>query len=97
MENYPKTALSIKSWAEEDRPREKLILKGRSALTDAELVAILIGSGNTKMSAVELSKVILNSVQNDLNRLAKLSLSDFKEFNGIGEACLLYTSDAADE
>jgi len=86
MENYPKTTLSIKSWAEEDRPREKLILKGRSALTDAELVAILIGSGNNTMSAVELSKVILNSVQNDLNRLAKLSLTDLKEFNGIGEA-----------
>ncbi len=86
MEEYPKTTLSIKSWAEEDRPREKLILKGRAALTDAELIAILIGSGTSTMSAVELSKVILNGVQNDLNRLAKLSIADLKKFKGIGEA-----------
>ena len=56
--------LSIKSWAEDDRPREKLVLKGRTSLTDAELIAILIGSGNREQSAVELAKVILNKYGN---------------------------------
>jgi DNA repair protein RadC len=85
MEQY-KPNLSITSWAEEDRPREKLMLKGRSALTDAELIAILIGSGNPKQSAVDLSKVILNSVQNNLNELAGLSVKGLMKFHGIGEA-----------
>ena len=78
--------LNIKAWAEEDRPREKLILKGKSALSDAELIAILIGSGNKQDTAVELSKKILASINNDLNELGKLSISDLTQFNGIGEA-----------
>lgn len=82
MENEP----NILSWAEEDRPREKLLLKGRAVLSDAELIAILIGSGTKSMSAVTLSKHILSSVANDLNSLAKLSVKDLKKFNGIGEA-----------
>ena len=78
--------LNIKSWAEEDRPRQKLLLKGKNALSDAELIAILIGSGNKTETAVELSKRILASVNNDLNQLAKLNLTDLMQFNGIGEA-----------
>lgn len=86
---YLKTSeqsLTIKYWAEEDRPREKLLLKGSKALSDAELLAILIGSGTVSMTAVELSKVILQSVQNNLYKLAKLSIQDLKAFKGIGEA-----------
>lgn len=78
--------LNIKSWAEEDRPREKLTLKGRNSLSDAELIAILIGSGNREDTAVELSKKILASINNDLNQLAKLTIIDLMQFNGIGEA-----------
>ena len=78
--------LDIKSWAKEDRPREKLLLKGRSALTDAELNAILIGSGTSESSAVDVSKTILKSVNNDLNELAGLSVKDLIKFKGIGEA-----------
>jgi len=76
----------ILSWAEEDRPREKLMLKGRAALSDAELIAILIGSGTTDMTAVDISKTILQSVTNNLNDLAKLSVKDLSKFRGIGEA-----------
>ncbi len=78
--------LNIKSWAEEDRPREKLSLKGKGTLSDAELIAILIGSGNKEDTAVELSKKILASINNDLNQLGKLSINDLTKFNGIGEA-----------
>ncbi|CAM1352533.1 RadC family protein [Tenacibaculum insulae] len=78
--------ISIKSWALDDRPREKLMLKGKSALSDAELVAILIGSGSREESAVSLSKKILISVNNDLNALAKLSIEELMRFKGIGEA-----------
>lgn len=78
--------LNIKQWAEEDRPREKLLLKGKNVLSDAELIAILIGSGNRTETAVELAKRILTSVSNDLNQLAKLNLADLMQFNGIGEA-----------
>lgn len=78
--------LSIKEWAHEDRPREKLILKGRKALSEAELIAILIGSGTSKLTAVELAKIILSSAGNDLNQLARLTLNDLQKFNGIGEA-----------
>lgn len=80
------TKLTIKKWAEEDRPREKLILKGTAALSDAELIAILIGSGTTRLSAVEVSQNILADCKNDLHDLAKRSLSDLKKFDGIGEA-----------
>lgn len=78
--------LSIKSWAEDDRPREKMLLKGRSALSDAELIAILIGSGSRNESAVDLSKRILQSVGNNLSALGNLSLKDLEKFKGIGEA-----------
>ncbi len=83
MEN---NSFSIKSWAEDDKPREKLMLKGKSALTDSELMAILIGSGSRNESAVELSKRILSSVNNNLNALGKLSIQQLCEFKGIGEA-----------
>lgn len=77
---------SIKNWAEDDKPREKLMLKGKTTLSDAELVAILIGSGSRNESAVSLSKRILASVENNLNALGKLSLKQLMEFKGIGEA-----------
>lgn len=78
--------LGIKSWAEEDRPREKLMEKGRHVLTEAELIAILIGSGSKDETAVELSKRILASVGNNLNDLGKLGVGEFVKFKGIGEA-----------
>lgn len=77
---------SIKHWSEDDKPREKLMLKGKSVLSDAELIAILIGSGSRNESAVSLSKRILLSVNNNLNALGKLSLKQLMEFKGIGEA-----------
>lgn len=76
----------IRSWAEDDRPREKLLLKGKSALSDAELIAILIGSGSAEETAVDLSKRILQSLNNQLSELAKLSVKDLMKFKGIGEA-----------
>ena len=78
--------LKILEWAEEDRPREKLLLKGRTHLTDAELIAILIGSGNRKLSAVELAKQILAHADHNLHQLAKYTVKDLMQFNGIGEA-----------
>ena len=78
--------LGIKSWAAEDRPREKLLLKGKSALSDAELIALLIGSGTGSLSAVEVSKLVLQSVGNNLHDLAKLSVKDLMKSKGIGEA-----------
>ncbi len=79
--------LPIKSWAEEDRPREKLLLKGKHALSNAELLAILIGSGSRNLSAVELCRKILNeAAQDDLNDLGKLSVKDLQKFKGIGAA-----------
>jgi len=81
-----KTPFSIKNWSEDDRPREKLLSKGRSALSDAELIAILIGSGNREESAVGLSKRILASVENNLSELGKASVKDLMKFKGIGEA-----------
>src|ERR1700757_5286645 len=83
---YPSIKLSIKAWAEDDRPREKMLLKGRSALSDAELIAILISSGNRGESAVDLSKRILASVDNNLERLARLGINELKKFNGVCEA-----------
>ena len=79
-------AFSIKNWSEDDRPREKLLNKGRSALSDAELIAILIGSGNREESAVGVSKRILASVENNLSELGKASIKDLMKFKGIGEA-----------
>lgn len=78
--------LKILNWAEEDRPREKLELKGKSALSEAELIAILIGSGSREHSAVDLSKHILSKVGNDLNVLAKLTIQELTKFKGIGKA-----------
>ena len=84
MDNYQ--SIKISSLAEEDRPREKLLLKGKASLSDAELIAILIGSGTKALSAVDLSKHILGSVDNDLSQLAKLTVKDLQRFKGIGEA-----------
>ncbi|MFC4634940.1 DNA repair protein RadC [Dokdonia ponticola] len=79
-------SFSIKNWSEDDRPREKLVNKGRSALSDAELIAILIGSGNRDESAVGLSKRILAATSNNLSELGKRFVKDLKKFKGIGEA-----------
>jgi len=79
-------AFSIKKWSENDRPREKLIAKGKNSLTDAELIAILIGSGNRDESAVALSQRILASVDHKINTLGKLSVKQLMNFKGIGQA-----------
>lgn len=81
-----KKSFSIKNWSDDDKPREKLVQKGRSVLSDAELIAILIGSGSRNESAVELSKRILASAENNLNELGKLSIKQLMSFKGIGEA-----------
>jgi DNA repair protein RadC len=78
--------LNILSWAEEDRPREKLLLKGKSTLSDAELIAILIGSGTRSLSAVDVAKMILANAENNLNKLAKFSVKELQKVKGIGEA-----------
>lgn len=80
------TNFPITNWSEDDKPREKLMLKGKSALSDAELIAILIGSGNRNESAVGLSKRILASVDNNLNSLGKMTIQQLMSFKGIGEA-----------
>jgi DNA repair protein RadC len=80
------TSFPIKYWSDDDKPREKLVNKGRAVLSDAELVAILIGSGSRSESAVELSKRILASADNNLNELGKLSINQLMTFKGIGEA-----------
>ena len=85
MQEKP-TSFSIKHWSDDDKPREKLMHKGRSVLSDAELIAILIGSGSRDESAVELSKRILASANNNLNELGKLSIKQLMQFKGIGEA-----------
>lgn len=84
MNEYKK--LNIKEWAVEDRPREKLLTNGQRSLTDAELIAILIGSGNLDETAVELARRILTSAGNNLNELGRKGIDDLKQFNGIGEA-----------
>ena len=76
----------ILSWAEEDRPREKLMQRGKAALTDAELLAILIGMGTVDYSAVDVGKMVLDAAKGNLNELAKLSLNDLMKVKGIGEA-----------
>lgn len=77
---------TIKSWAEADRPREKFLQKGASSLSDAELLAILIGTGSQTMSAVDLAKLICKSADNELHKLAKLSIKDLIRIKGVGEA-----------
>ena len=79
-------SFSIKHWSEDDKPREKLMLKGKGVLSDAELIAILIGSGSRNESAVQLSQRIVGSVNHNLNALGKMSLKQLMEFKGIGEA-----------
>lgn len=87
MEEYKNIKTTIKDWNEADRPREKLMTLGRQNLTDAELLAIILGGGNKEKNAVELAKEILLSVNNNLSELSKLSYKDFcNRFNGIGPA-----------
>jgi DNA repair protein RadC len=78
--------LKIKSWSPEDRPREKLLNKGTPVLSDAELVAILLGTGTSTVSAVELAKRVLQTVDNNLHELGRLSVKDLMKVKGIGEA-----------
>ncbi len=85
MQEKP-ASFSIKHWSDDDKPREKMVQKGKSILSDSELIAILIGSGSRNESAVELSKRILASVDNNLNELGKLSIKQLMQFKGIGEA-----------
>ncbi len=84
MEEY--SNLTIKDWAIEDRPREKLLKKGVQSLSDAEIIALLIGSGTRNESAVELSKKVLKSANNNLNELGKLHIPELTKMKGIGEA-----------
>jgi len=77
---------TIKSWAEDDRPREKLARMGERSLSNAELIAIIMGSGSQKESAVELAKRMLSEVKNNIGLLAKLTLSELKAYNGVGDA-----------
>ena len=81
----PQTSFPISQWAEDDKPREKLMLKGKQVLSDAELLAILIGSGSRNESAVDLSKRILSKVEN-LKALGRMTFKQLTEFKGIGEA-----------
>lgn len=78
--------MSIKSLAEDDRPREKFLLKGKASVSDSELLAIIMGSGNREESAVELARRILNSVENNWHRLSQLNIKDLMKFKGVGEA-----------
>ena len=78
--------LSIKQWAEEDRPREKLLLKGKSSLSNAELLAIQIGSGTRENTALDLAKMILDKYDNNLGSIARLGVAELTSFKGIGEA-----------
>ena len=86
MQEFPHKKISIKEWADDDKPREKMMLKGQAALSNAELLAILIGAGTRDESAVDLCKRILQTVNHNLNELSKLSLSKLKQFKGIGDA-----------
>lgn len=86
MENVNKPSTSIKNWAIDDRPREKLLNKGATALSNSELIAILLNNGSKNKSAVELAREILKLGGDNLNELGKLSLSDFKQVKGIGQA-----------
>lgn len=85
-EFYEPDKLSVKQWAEEDRPREKLMRHGAEALSNAELLAILIGSGNSRETAVDLMKRLLKDCDNNLARLSKMSIDQLMTYNGIGEA-----------
>ncbi len=86
MESVNKSSTSIKSWAVDDRPREKLMSKGRESLSDSELLAILISTGSRNKSAVELAKEVLSLGKNNLNELGKVSIKELMTIKGIGEA-----------
>lgn len=86
MENFKKTSNSIKNWSPDDRPREKLLSKGASSLSNSELIAILITNGYKEKSAVDLAKEILKTGNNNLNELGKLPVTAFQKVKGIGEA-----------
>lgn len=86
MESTHKSSTSIKNWAVDDRPREKLLAKGRESLSDSELLAILINTGSGKNSAVDLAKKILKLGQDNLDELGKISVKEMMTINGIGEA-----------
>lgn len=86
MESSNKSSTSIKNWAVDDRPREKLLVKGKESLSDSELLAILISSGNKNKSAVELAKDVLALGKNNLNELGKISMKELTKIKGIGEA-----------
>jgi DNA repair protein RadC len=86
MEKKYSGFIPITSWAEADRPREKLMAQGRTALTDAELIAILLGTGTREKSAVDIAKLVLDSVNNNLNELGKKTVPELQKINGIGEA-----------
>lgn len=86
MEKTERDSKSIKYWSEGDRPREKMLMKGRSALSDSELIAILINAGNKESSAIDLAKEILKLGKDNLNELGKLSTKDFQTIRGIGPA-----------
>lgn len=86
MENFNKPSTSIKNWAADDRPREKLLAKGVEALSNSELLAILINNGHKEKSAVELAKEVLKLGHDNLNELGKVSITQLKKVKGIGEA-----------
>jgi DNA repair protein RadC len=86
MENFNKPSTSIKNWAADDRPREKMLAKGAAALSNSELIAILINNGSKTKSAVDLAKEVLKLGSDNLNELGKLTLKDFQQIKGIGEA-----------
>ena len=96
METYKREKLAITAWAEEDRPREKLLSKGKQALSDAELIAILLGSGSREETAVGLAQRILQSVENNLVDLGNCSLAELQRFKGIGEAKAITIAAAAE-
>ena len=78
--------VSIKNWAEDDRPREKLLLKGKNAMSDAELLALLLGTGNRNESAVDLAKAVLHEVKDNLVELSRMGINELLGFKGIGKA-----------
>jgi DNA repair protein RadC len=83
---FNKKTMTIKEWSPEDRPREKMLLKGKASLSDAELVAILLGSGTGSLSAVDVAKNILQHAGNNLHTLGRLTVKDLVRIRGIGEA-----------
>lgn len=86
MKDYSSTSIPISKWAEDDQPRQKLLSKGLSALSNSELLAILISTGNKEKSALELAKEVLRVANYNLNELGKLSLHDLQRIKGIGQA-----------